>query len=450
MDETRSPLTRPTITPNRAQRRAAARRRVTAVGSAAVLASTAAAFVTGTAGVASAAGYSVTTCADTGVGSLRQAIYDANVHDGPDVITITATCTVSGPVAVGSLMDVTDSGGGDGITIVGPGADSFVLDGGGSSQIFYVGDRTDFSLSGVTMQHAASSAVRGNGAGAIVFDGVVFADNSGFGGAGMSGYHLDSVTITDTTFVGNASTVGAGGLYLQNAGPITISSSTFADNTAGGNGGGILIYTNHDDVEIANSTFSGNTGARGGGLYADLFGDPSPDAGLEIVFCTFADNVATTGAGGGLNVRYADAVTMIGTAFAGNAASTAGTDEVYTSVVPTEHDNLFEGDVDGFTPDASDLTGVDPLFGALADNGGPTQTRALGAGSPAIDAGPTSFPSFPGDTSDQRGEPYLRTYGGRSDIGAFEAQPEPTPPGPGPGPAPQPEPEPEPEPTFTG
>ncbi|MEI8000749.1 MAG: choice-of-anchor Q domain-containing protein [Actinomycetes bacterium] len=82
-------------------------------------------------------------------------------------------------------------------------------------------------------------------------------------------------------------------------------------------------------------------------------------------------------------------------------------------------------------------------------NGGPTQTRALGVGSPAIDAGPSTF-SFPGDSSDQRGTPSLRISGGAADLGAFEVQPEPTPPGPDPVPQPTPEPTPEPEPTFTG
>jgi hypothetical protein len=48
----------------------------------------------------------------------------------------------------------------------------------------------------------------------------------------------------------------------------------------------------------------------------------------------------------------------------------------------------------------------------LSDNGGPTQTHALLAGSPAIDAG-ASCP-----TSDQRGAP--RPQGGACDIGAYE------------------------------
>jgi hypothetical protein len=66
---------------------------------------------------------------------------------------------------------------------------------------------------------------------------------------------------------------------------------------------------------------------------------------------------------------------------------------------------------------------ADPLLGPLADNGGPTQTMALGAGSPAIDAG-SAF----GLATDQRGQPRpfvfaaLAHPGDGSDIGAFELQ----------------------------
>jgi hypothetical protein len=80
----------------------------------------------------------------------------------------------------------------------------------------------------------------------------------------------------------------------------------------------------------------------------------------------------------------------------------------------------------GFTG-TGDLTGVNPMLAALADNGGPTETMALSPGSPAIDAGTAA-----GATFDQRGR--LRTYddpgvtnaatSDGTDIGAFEAQPD--------------------------
>jgi MYXO-CTERM domain-containing protein len=80
-----------------------------------------------------------------------------------------------------------------------------------------------------------------------------------------------------------------------------------------------------------------------------------------------------------------------------------------------------------------DQEGVDPLLDALADNGGPTATRALLAGSPAIDAGDT-FCTGPASELDvdQRGDghprPVAATPGAlpRCDVGAFEV-PEPDP-----------------------
>jgi hypothetical protein len=61
---------------------------------------------------------------------------------------------------------------------------------------------------------------------------------------------------------------------------------------------------------------------------------------------------------------------------------------------------------------------ADPLLQALGNNGGPTQTRALGAGSPAIDTGTTGCPPVP--STDQRG--VTRPQGAGCEIGAFECR----------------------------
>ena len=54
-------------------------------------------------------------------------------------------------------------------------------------------------------------------------------------------------------------------------------------------------------------------------------------------------------------------------------------------------------------------------------------THALLPGSPAINAGdPTVMAGMDGmPMFDQRGEPFMRVFGGRIDIGAFESQPNP-------------------------
>ncbi|MDA1017577.1 MAG: hypothetical protein O3A00_24350 [Planctomycetota bacterium] len=59
----------------------------------------------------------------------------------------------------------------------------------------------------------------------------------------------------------------------------------------------------------------------------------------------------------------------------------------------------------------------DPNLAALADNGGPTRTFALNAGSPAIDAGNAAASSL---VTDQRGTGFGRVTNSIVDIGAFE------------------------------
>jgi hypothetical protein len=68
--------------------------------------------------------------------------------------------------------------------------------------------------------------------------------------------------------------------------------------------------------------------------------------------------------------------------------------------------------IDQVTVLGGPLSGVGPQLGSLASNGGPTQTMALGAGSPAIGAG--TFTGAP--PTDQRGVERISTV----DIGAFQ------------------------------
>ena len=66
---------------------------------------------------------------------------------------------------------------------------------------------------------------------------------------------------------------------------------------------------------------------------------------------------------------------------------------------------------------AGDQPDTDPMVDVLADNGGPTLTHALLAGSPAIDAGDDSLCP----ATDQRG--VSRPLGAHCDIGSFEFVP---------------------------
>jgi hypothetical protein len=68
-----------------------------------------------------------------------------------------------------------------------------------------------------------------------------------------------------------------------------------------------------------------------------------------------------------------------------------------------------------------DQINTDPMLGPLQNNGGQTFTHALLPGSPAINMGDPNF--TPPPSYDQRGNPFVRVFNGRIDIGSFELQP---------------------------
>ena len=78
-----------------------------------------------------------------------------------------------------------------------------------------------------------------------------------------------------------------------------------------------------------------------------------------------------------------------------------------------------------FAPGPTDIVpgpavALGKILGGLEDNGGPTKTRALKLGSPAVNAVPSSDPACTG--TDQRGVTRPQPPGSDCDIGAFELE----------------------------
>jgi hypothetical protein len=224
---------------------------------------------------------------------------------------------------------------------------------------------------------------------------------------------------------GNGGNGGAGqGGGLFGVGMVALTSSTISTNTvgggAGGNGGSGLIFLRGGD--------GGNGGVGLGG------GITVASGALDLTNSTVALNIAQAssgglggsgnppghpgtgqpGQGGGFR-NGGGSVHALNTLFDDNSATSAPD---FSGTLTSQGHNLI-GDSSGGTGYAdTDLLDVDPLLGPLQDNGGPTQTMALLAGSPAIDAGDnTNAPDW-----DQRGEGFPRIVNGIIDIGAFEYQ----------------------------
>lgn len=205
-----------------------------------------------------------------------------------------------------------------------------------------------------------------------------------------------------------------------------IDRSTIADNVGGG---GVSVGA---EADISNSTITGNVvdsgySVTGGGI--DAYGGSARVTNSTI---THNQAIGSSSAGGGVfgDVALLNSTVSFNRATAGAGVAGGDREDIDASNSIVYGNVTFGGDADdcarGFTSnggnlvgvpgdcllDGSDLSGVDPLLGDLRDNGGPTETQAIGAGSPAIglalNGTATKF--------DQRGV----TRGDAPDAGAYE------------------------------
>jgi CSLREA domain-containing protein len=271
----------------------------------------------------------------------------------------------------------------------------------------------------------------------------------GVGGAGGDGGAIanegGTVSITDSTIAGNAA--GSGG-PAGAGGPASYSNNGGGGGAGGrgGNGGG--ISTRGGSVSITNSTFASNAaGAGGAGGLGGSGGQGGPGgdggdggsgggvavltaASARLQSLTVANNSAGAGGAAGLpgtSITTTAAAGNPGAAgVAGGAFSSGATATLSDSVLASNGAGNCSSVVDGGHNLSFDGGGCPPSFisgapylGALQDNGGPTDTMALGRGSAAIDRIPPIGASCP--ATDQRG--VARPSGPACDIGAYEVTP---------------------------
>ena len=301
----------------------------------------------------------------------------------------------------------------------------------------------------LTVTHSTFSGNRASGGGALWNSGTLNVTNSTFSGNSAPGLNgtggaisnndiflnvTATVNVTGSTFSGNSASAGgaiinsgrltitsstfsgssafAGGA-LWNSGTLDVTSSTFSRNSApgsSGDGGGISSSGN---LTVTNSTFSGNSGAYGGGI--------SNGGTLSVTNCTFSGNSAPPvfgPGGGGIHNRgdFAPA-TLTNTILVNNVGGNCD------GTITDGGHNLDDGTSCGFTKANGSLGNTDPQLDPteLRNNGGPTQTIALEAGSPAINAGDETICAAPPvNNRDQRGFVRPGTGATRCSIGAVE------------------------------
>jgi hypothetical protein len=339
-------------------------------------------------------GLVVTSTLDDGsAGTLRHAV----LFSCPgSTITFDSTAFAAGgspyTLTLGSELFINKN-----LTITGPTASRVILSGGGATRVFSIASGFTVNISNLTVSGGQANM-----------------------GGGV--YNLGNLTISNMTFTGNAAVGGSGegGAIDSEGGSLTLVNSTLSNNTAETDGGGLLSCGN-STVTLVNVTITGNR--------AD------------------SDNNGS-GAGGGIGQVSSNALTLHNTIVAGNFNEDGATDTpddvfVNTSLSSTinasSSNNLIGVDTgvanisngSGGNQIGTSATPLDARLGALASNGGPTQTHALLAGSPALDAGKDSEADAASLTTDQRGAGFARKRDAASDadttqtvdIGAFEADP---------------------------
>ncbi len=416
----------------------------------------------------------VTNCNDTGAGSLRAALAAAAEGDTVDMSTLSCSTITLGSALTTARSSLTLKGkSAQALTISGNGNSFGILQhsGGGIltlsnlsmvranyTQGGCISSHGSVVASGVSMSYCTSTGA-GNeslgGAIGAVKDVTItssvfhknYATDSTYNGAAVLGGAIfagGNVTITSSTISNNSAStsnniVGGGGIYAIGAlsvtnttitnnvaidvgglassgggafagGNVTVVGSTFSGNDSAA-GAGLAQGTAGKTVVVTNSTISGNTGFIGGGL--------AIKSGMQLNNSTIALNYASSTYGGagielGANSVFQSSIVANNSAPA--AAAIADVSSKGVAITVTGANNLVVDAQSSVTLPAGTLK-VDPkLASFLENNGGPTQTLALLATSPAIGTGNNVLRL----ASDQRGAGFARMTKEKTDIGAYQ------------------------------
>jgi len=335
--------------------------------------------------------------------SLREAIELSNASIGPDIITFDTAGVFATPQTItlgGTELAITD-----GVTITGTGASQLTINANYASRVFNIDDGDTESQFPVAISD------------------LTITGGSAYAGGGI--FNNEQLTITSSTVSGNSAEERGGG--ISNYAQLTITDSTISGNSSGNFAAG--IYNGDYTLSITNSTVSGNVAEYSGG---GILNYGVANIKHTTITGNIANNFGVFGYGGGIS-NFGSTLTLSHSLVTGNSGSVGN--EIYGTVNLNDFNLIGDSSqttaqaLDGATAGASDITatsdGTDPtalasiLNTTLADNGGPTLTHALVAGSPAIDGGNPAVASPP--AYDQRGFAFARVVGAQIDIGAVES-----------------------------
>ncbi|MEP7044405.1 MAG: right-handed parallel beta-helix repeat-containing protein [Dokdonella sp.] len=379
----------------------------------------------------------VTSCDDSGSGSLRDAVASAVSGDTIDLSQLTCS-TITLTSAFISVLQ-------DDLSITGPGATSLAVDGGGAFPLFAHYGSGTLSLDGLSLTNGYYSSPY-SGGGCIYSTANIVIQNATVAQCYAKGEVVNGGAIIvrgDLTIVNSVVTHNhANGIQFSSGGAafvggdLTVQYSTISDNVASNTppatgqfsvSGGLHTLGN---VLIQNSTISGNQAKNVAALVFEAYNN-SPTA--LIINSTVSGNAATYGGPFG-GAYTAIPLTLSNSTIAfNNGRDCSGLYAVNAPVVLQSSIIADNVSVDLRLGGTATVSGVNnlinnaetvpadtvrdcPQLGPLSDNGGITLTHLPRSTSPAIDRGS----NVAGASYDQRGTGFARTFGAAADIGALE------------------------------
>jgi predicted outer membrane repeat protein len=283
--------------------------------------------------------YTVTNANDSGPGSLREALDNAEIRPGHDTIVINANGTVT---LQNELRTIEDD-----LTIVGPGADQFSVSGDNQIRVFSIGNTATVTITGITIRDGNAAVTlyadfyEGGGvyisSGSLVLSDTQVISNTAVRGGGI--YANGDVTLIRTQIFSNFTYYRGGGIY-QDEDNLTLIESQVANNTSTGGGG---LYISARSVTLSRTEIISNSvHKRGGGIYliagtltakggkiaenlarngGGIFNAQGP---LVLSETQVISNAANERGGGIYHNSLSEAITLTQTTLAGNSAQEGG------------------------------------------------------------------------------------------------------------------------------
>ncbi len=302
----------------------------------------------------------VTVDADSGAGSLRQAVGDAS---SGDEITFNASVTkinLSSKIVIDKDLTISGNVNADGVAateivistadriftinsdytvtlnnLILTGSNTIAFAGGG---VIFVDPDAVLTLDNVTVRNGVANDGGGVyahiGSTINVNNSTISGNSAVYNGGGISGDTGSTINVNNSTISGNSAEYSGGGIFGE--GTIMLTNSTVSDNSAGSFGGGIF---NTGILIVANSTISGNSAHYGGGI---AVGDVSSvGVYLKMTNSTVAGNYvsALSDTGGGIYIHSAQSVQIANSIIVGNFWINSGNEaksisDIYCSQKP--------------------------------------------------------------------------------------------------------------------